>query len=151
MAHQHIDGNDREEKTYQHRGKHPQVQGVPHAEQLLMPLQPQENPIAVCVGGIVGVKPHGGQTGVEKLSVKGNAVYLIEVIVFGFHQMEAALAQQQIGKVAVSGNGTVAAVGFFHGNQIAAVGGIGACVYHIFLNQRGQGNLNAENPVDLAV
>ena len=116
-----------------------------------MPLQPQENPIAVCVGGIVGVKLHGGQAGVQELSVKGNAVYMIEAVVFGFHQPEAALAQQQIGKVAVSGNGPVAAVGTFHGNQIAAAGGINAFADHIFLNQRGQGNLNAENPVDLAV
>ena len=149
MAHQHIDGNDCEEQAYQHRGKHPQVQGVPHAEQLLLPLQPQEHPIAVCVGRIVGVKLHGGQAGVQELSVKGNAVHMVEVVVFGFHQMEAALAQQQIGKVAVSGNGAVAAVGFFHGNQIAAV--INTSADHIFLNQRGQGNLNAENPVDLAV
>ena len=76
---------------------------------------------------------------------------MIEVIVFGFHQMEAALAQQQIGKVVVSGNGPVAAVGILHGNQIAVVGGIGAYADHIFLNQRGQGNLDAENRIDLAV
>ena len=100
---------------------------------------------------MVGVKLHGGQTGVQELSVEGNAVYLIKAVVFGFHQMEAALAQQQIGKVAVSGNGPVVAVGILHGNQIAAVGGIGACADHIFLNQRGQGNLDAENRIDLTV
>ena len=151
MAHQHIDGNDREEKTHQHRPNNPQVQGLPHAEQLRLPLQPQEHPIAVCVGGIVGVKLHGGQAGVQELSVEGNAVYMIEVVVLGFHQPEAALAQQQIGKVVVSGNGAIAAVCALHGNQIAVVGGIGAYADHIFLNQRRQGNLDAENRIDLTV
>ena len=76
---------------------------------------------------------------------------MIEAVVFGLHQPEAALAQQQIGKVVVSGNGPVAAVGILHGNQIAVVGGIGAYADHIFLNQHGQGNLDAENRIDLTV
>ncbi len=152
VPHRQVDAQYAYPQADEHGAHHPDIQPVAHAEEVLLRVQPQQDPLGVLIGHVAAVELQGAFHGVDPLAVEPRVPHPAQVPVGRLLQGEAAVrGADQVVEDALAHQGPAPPVPTPDGQQIARLLGSVELRHGEVVEEALAGDLHPQHAVDPAI